>query len=500
MANDERPDDAKAKRRAKSPVITLEATDVTPADTIRPETAAGMPETGGEAGPKTTPEAATEPSAGGEAPAPASATGEPATAAVSADGAETPSSADRPEPAEPATAAEAPPAPPAKPAREEPAPAPQAGFGRLAAAGLIGALISGGLGYGAAVTGLLPTASKTDVAALQQRIADLDRGLREANARTPPAPDLSALTRQIAAWDAARAALDTRLGALERRPAESAGSNATAAEPADLSPLVREIEALKAAVAALSEQQSHTASLPPAGIAGPELAAVENRVGSELGTQAQRIDGIQARVQNLGADVAAATEAARGLATRLAALDNARAEAAGTGQKAAVLVGIEVLRSAVDRGTPYAAELRALKALGANAAALQPLEAASERGVPSAPALARQFAGLGAAMTRAVPRPSDGSLLDRLTANAQALIRIRPVGEAAGDDTAVVVARIEAKLGRGDLAGALADFDKLPEPVKAVAKDWDAQARARLAADTALKRMADEAMGALAAR
>lgn len=142
----------------------------------------------------------------------------------------------------------------------------------------------------------------------------------------------------------------------------------------------------------------------------------------------------------------------------------------------------------------------ALKALGANAAALQPLEAASERGVPSAPALARQFAGLGAAMTRAVPRPSDGSLLDRLTANAQALIRIRPVGEAAGDDTAVVVARIEAKLGRGDLAGALADFDKLPEPVKAVAKDWDAQARARLAADTALKRMADEAMGALAAR
>ena len=489
MANDERPDDAKAKRRAKSPVITLEATDMTPAEAAKPETAAGPAETGVGSAAKPEPETAAHP-----LPEVAPTAAEPAASASEADAA---SPAGRVETDGPVAEAATPPAPPL---REDRTAAPQPGFGRLAAAGLIGALISGGLGYGAAVTGLLPGASKTDVAALEQRVTDLDRALREANARTPPAPDLSALTRQIAAWDAARAALDTRLGALERRPAEPAASQTATAEPVDLSPLTREIDALKAAVATLREQQARSASLPPAGIAGPDLAAVENRVGSELGTQAQRIDGIQARVQNLGADVAAATEAARGLATRLAALDSARAAAAGTGQKAAVLVGIEVLRSAVDRGTPYAAELRALKALGADAAALQPLEAASERGVPSAPALARQFAGLGSAMTRAVPRPSDGSLLDRLAANAQALIRIRPVGEAARDDTSVVIARIEAKLGRGDLAGALADFGKLPEPVKAVAKDWEAQARARLAADTALKRMADEAMGALAAR
>ncbi|CEJ16236.1 Mitochondrial inner membrane protein [bacterium YEK0313] len=489
MAHDERPDDAKAKRRAKSPVITLEATDMTPAEATKAETAAGLSEPGVE------PAAKTESQASSDAQAEvAAATPEPAAAASEAD---TAGPADHSEPGRPSAETATPPAPPL---HTEPTAAPQPGFGRLAAAGLIGALISGGLGYGAAVSGLLPAASRTEVAALEQRIVDLDRALREANARTPPAPDLSALTRQIAAWDAARAALDTRLAALERRPAEPAGSQTATTEPVDLSPLTREIDALKAAVAALGEQQARTASLPPAGIAGPDLAAVENRVGSELGTQAQRIDGIQARVQNLGADVAAATEAARGLATRLAALDSARAEAAGTGQKAAVLVGIEVLRSAVDRGRPYAAELRALKALGADAAALQPLEAASERGVPSASALARQFSGLGSAMTRAVPRPSDGSLLDRLAANAQALIRIRPVGEAAGDDTSVVIARIEAKLGRGDLAGALAEFGKLPEPVKAVAKDWEAQARARLAADTALKRMADEAMGALAAR
>ncbi|WP_204333475.1 hypothetical protein, partial [Proteus mirabilis] len=73
------------------------------------------------------------------------------------------------------------------------------------------------------------------------------------------------------------------------------------------------------------------------------------------------------------------------------ALDTARAQASGAGQRAALLVGIEMLRSAVERGTPYATELRALKARGANAAGLQPLEASSERGLAAMPSLARRF-------------------------------------------------------------------------------------------------------------
>ncbi len=231
-----------------------------------------------------------------------------------------------------------------------------------------------------------------------------------------------------------------------------------------------------------------------------DLAAVDSRIQSLLAPQAGRIGDVETRVQSLSAEVKTSVEAAQNLTTRVTALDSARAQASGAGQRAALLVGIEILRSAVDRGTPYATELRALKALGANAPALQPLEASSERGLAPTALLAKRFTDMAAALVKAAPRPTDGSLFDRLAANAQSLIRIRPVGEAAGDDTPIVVGRIEAKLNRADLSGALADFDRLPEAAKVVAKDWERDARARLAGEAALKRMADEAIGALATR
>jgi len=105
---------------------------------------------------------------------------------------------------------------------------------------------------------------------------------------------------------------------------------------------------------------------------------------------------------------------------------------------------------------------------------------------------------LAPALLRAAPGPAaDGTMLERLTASAQNLVRIRPVGEAAGDDVPSAVARIEAKLRRADLAGALADFDRLPEPVRALGADWAAEARARAAAESALRRLTTDAASAL---
>ena len=76
-------------------------------------------------------------------------------------------------------------------------------------------------------------------------------------------------------------------------------------------------------------------------------------------------------------------------------------------------------------------------------------------------------------------------------------MRIRPVGEAVGDDPATVVGRIEAKAARNDLAGALEELNKLPQSVRAPAEGWMKRAASRDAAITASRRFAADALGAL---
>src|SRR5207245_119134 len=93
-------------------------------------------------------------------------------------------------------------------------------------------------------------------------------------------------------------------------------------------------------------------------------------------------------------------------------------------------------------------------------------------GVPSAEALSRDFAKLTPAMLGAVGTPPGEGFLDRLQSNAERLVRVRPIGEPAGDAPATIVARAEARANRGDLEGAVAELTKLPVVAKAPAAEW----------------------------
>ncbi|WP_439572436.1 mitofilin family membrane protein [Phreatobacter sp.] len=407
------------------------------------------------------------------------------------------------------------------------------GFGALIAAGLVGALLTAGLAFGAAQFGYF-SPPPADTSALETRLAALDRRIGEVAARPAPvappvagatgAPlDIAPLTQRLETLDTARAALEARIAALESRPQpEPAAAPPPAAAPApvDLDPVNREIEALKAALGRVEEAQRSVAAAPAPSPAptGPDMAAVtaaiDERLREAVATEARRAEAIEGRVTQLSTEIARQAEALEGRVTaltgdlgkqaaateaatqRLATLDQARA----LGERSARLVGIEVLRASVDRGGAYAAELRGALALGVDADALAPLSASAERGVPTRAAVHRGFAGLAPQLVRAAPTGGEGGFFDRLASNAQGLVRVRPVGEAAGDSVPAVVARIEAKLGRGDLAGALADFDALPEPVKAPAQDWLVGARARFVADRALAKVSAEALAALPAR
>jgi BMFP domain-containing protein YqiC len=519
MASDDRPsDDLKPKRRGKAPTITLEAQEVVPAADV-PDTAAKS-ETAHETAPEVI---ATGGTPSGDRPATAmqaevtAATHEPATSPMAGSAV--------PEGPVPPAAGEPDPAPAAASDRDEPREAsptdhaaaaapPQAsaqdgpGFGGLAAAGLIGALLTGGLAIGAQMAGYWPAGvPREDNAALEQRIAALDGQVRQIVAR-PAAPasgpaaapvDLAPITRRIEALDAARASLETRLAALEQRPAPAAGGSAAAAPaPAvDLAPLRTEIDALKTAVATVAAAQRAT---PPAPSTAPsvDMASIEARIAALTAPQSGRIAEIGSTLQLLEAEMKATAASGAALTEKVATLEAARSQAGDSSRRAALVVGLGALRAAVDRGQPFVAELRMASALGLPAEAVGALQPHAERGLAAADALAQRFAALAPALLRAAPGPAaDGTMLERLTASAQNLVRIRPVGEAAGDDVPSAVARIEAKLRRADLAGALADFDRLPEPVRALGADWAAEARARAAAESALRRLTTDAASAL---
>jgi len=153
----------------------------------------------------------------------------------------------------------------------------------------------------------------------------------------------------------------------------------------------------------------------------------------------------------------------------------------------------------VERGIAFTAALQAAKQLAENPSALAALEASAATGVPSPAALAQNLSKLAPAMLEAASAPRrEAGVMERLQASAERLVRIRPVEEASGDEPSTMVARAELKATRGDIAGALADLERLPEPVRAPAAGWIAAAKARLAAIDAAKALTANALDALA--
>jgi hypothetical protein len=242
---------------------------------------------------------------------------------------------------------------------------------------------------------------------------------------------------------------------------------------------------------------------------GDTIADLRKRIEDSAAAARDARERADAVAKSSGADANdALRKEVEALTARLSTLEHAerttdqRVAQSMTGASAdraarlAVVAG--ALRAAVERGTPFAAELAAARALGADAAALTSLEAFAGAGVPSAEALARDFDKVEPAMsTAATPASADGGVLGRLQVNAERLVRVRPVGDTPGDDPAAALARAGAKARRGDIAGALAEVERLPPSVQTPAADWIKAAKARSAALDAARQLAANSLTAL---
>jgi hypothetical protein len=185
----------------------------------------------------------------------------------------------------------------------------------------------------------------------------------------------------------------------------------------------------------------------------------------------------------------------KGLAAATAPL----AAAGANDRSARLTVAAEALRAAVESGAPYQSELNAVRALGVDQNATTALEPFAASGVPSATALSRELGSLVPALLDASePRSGDATFLDRLKTNAQKLVRVTPLNAPPGNDPQTVVDRIRLDATHADIAAARAGLNALPDAAKPLAEAWSKKADARDAAVAASRKIAADALAALA--
>ena len=198
------------------------------------------------------------------------------------------------------------------------------------------------------------------------------------------------------------------------------------------------------------------------------------------------IDALTGRIATLEDSVKTLSE---NVAHRPASADDRAARTA---------VAAEALRAVVERGAPYQAELAAMKSLGADQTVLAPLEPFAADGVPSPAALAHELSLLTPALLQASGAASkDGSLIERLERSAKSLVRVTPIDAPPSNEPSAIIARLNGDAERADIADAVTDIARLPEPAQTLAEPWVQKVNARDAAIAAGRRIAADALAAL---
>jgi uroporphyrinogen-III synthase len=295
--------------------------------------------------------------------------------------------------------------------------------------------------------------------------------------------------------------LKARVGVLEQEAVNTVTPDALNAAQQDLTQRLAALEARTAspdgAVTSIGESVSSQAK---------QLAAVTARLATleaAIGNAAQ-LDDVSKRLTMLEGRAAEA-QSVLALSDRVTALETtARRTMVEQSSNIALLMAVSQWREALLAGHPFALELQTTKALAARVDVTVDDSAfadAATRGVPTLADLQRQFSPAAAAAMRASAVPDGTSawyrrILDRVLS----IVTVRRLdGDAAGMNTAAVLARAENRLNAGDLAAAVAEMENLTGAAAIAAQAWQTQAKARVAAERAAADVATKAVAAVAA-
>jgi hypothetical protein len=321
------------------------------------------------------------------------------------------------------------------------------------------------------------------------------------------------VAERLQAVESAGSSLGERIAAIEEQLASIEASAGSGAAPERVATLESDLSDLKASVARLQ------GAVPSAGAAGDQavadlasrVGALEGRLGqaegagTEIAGLASRVGAVEQQLTVGRQEATSLTGQVGALSTRVDALaegvEQLQQRTASTEQQRtqlATLAGtIPQLDAAIGQGKPFADLLDGLRDQEDPAVrqAVEALQPAAASGVPGLSALRNSFDAIASQIVHAAQAPQGDGLLQQAAGNLMSLVTVRPVGaDVEGDGAAARVARAEAALDGGDLAGAISELEALDGPAAAAAAPWLAEARPRLAAEAALDTLRDRAL------
>ncbi|MGC4024927.1 MAG: phage tail protein [Mesorhizobium sp.] len=310
-----------------------------------------------------------------------------------------------------------------RPASSRPVPAKQGSMSNIAA-GLIGAVLALGGFYGLQAAGVVGSPGGAAFA-----------------------PSLEPVESQISA-------LKSELDSLKAAPVADSG-------------LASALDQLKSDVAGLqSAVQSGGAG------DGAAVAALDERI-KKLETAPAVAQDVESKIAEVESKVTSAVDAVANSDARIGTLEQSlsaltgKVEQQASQPKVALAIAAAALKSAVDRGGPFAAEAETFAAIAPNAPELAALRQYADQGVATEADLVASFPQAADAMIAASePENPNAGVWQRLMDSAQSVVKVRPVGSVEGDQPGARVARMEVALKAGDLQKALAEYDGLPEAAK----------------------------------
>ena len=275
--------------------------------------------------------------------------------------------------------------------------------------------------------------------------------------------------------------LAARLAALEARPGGAA-----------------DLQLLSERVARLEAGQGVAAPAPVFGEA--QAPAVDTALS-------ERVAALEGRVNTLDQSVVNANAQTQTLQNAHAQLDNRLTQLAtetttqlqalqGQGTQARTLLLVAAVRRALDNGQPIAGPVSQLsQTLGANTAEVAALQVVAN-GAPTIAQLRQRLARQKQALLVKAPA-SEAPWYERVGESLRSLVQVRRAGEpaaAVSGDVASQLNAMDQRLARGDVSGALAASQSLPQNARTALRPLLADMEALVNAREALSRLETAAL------
>ncbi|MCL7998688.1 hypothetical protein M8994_10570 [Brucella sp. 21LCYQ03] len=286
--------------------------------------------------------------------------------------------------------------------------------------------------------------------------------------------------------------MEQQIAELRSNPAPAPLDDASKAQLAGLQKNVEAAEIKAEAVAGtLTEVQQQFAALPKSDAAPVDVSALTERV-SALETQ---LSDAKNQADQAAAGVSGNSGEISGLEQKLVSLQD-KVNEASRQPDASVLIAANALKTAIDRGGSYKAELDTYASVAPQDNSAEGLSAFADKGVPTIADLNAWFGPVANKIIATENKlPADAGVWDQLVASAKGLVSVRPVaGNVSGTGAGPTTARMEAALHAGDLERAISEWDQLTPDAKAVSEEFAGQMKARRDADALIQRVVTESI------